>query len=144
VSPGDEWDRNYSRPFPFGDGKLSFKAHNEFLRYENVTDTKTAVIHTDLTVPLDFSIDVRRLLAAIGTSVDQAQLPGGSNPQVMYGGNMTGTMTSWLEPETGQQVKGVGNLDFDMTIRFENLPVDDGRFDMAFTGTFDYELFRLS
>jgi hypothetical protein len=144
VQPGDEWDRNFSRPFPFGEGKLSFTAHNEFLRYETVSDTKTAVIQTDLTVPLDFSIDVRRLLAAIGTSADQAQLPLGSNPQVIYGGNMTGKITSWFQPRTGQQVRGIGNLDFDMTLRFENLPVDDGSLDTAFNGSFDYELFRLS
>ena len=144
VSPGDEWDRNFSRPFPFGDGKLAFTAHNEFLRFESLSDTRTAVIQTDVTVPLDFSIDVRRLLAAIGTSADQAEIPVGSNPEVIYGGDMTGTMTSWFEPTTGQQVKGLGNLDFDMTLRIEGLPVDDGRWDMAFAGTFDYELFRLS
>jgi hypothetical protein len=53
-------------------------------------------------------------------------------------------MTSWFDPKTGQQIKGLGDMDFDMTLRVEDLPVDDGTYDAAFSGAFEYELFRLS
>lgn len=64
VQPGDTWNKNFDRAFPLGDGVMHYATKNRFLRYETIGGIRTAVVRSDLTIPLDWTLNVRELLEA--------------------------------------------------------------------------------
>jgi hypothetical protein len=105
---------------------------------------RTAVIISDMTTPVDFSVDLREVLARAGQSA--AQLPAGVNPEISYGGEMTFRITNWLQPDTGQQVRSRAAGRFDLRILLRGFPQEPGvpRGGVRMTGTMSLSVDRLS
>jgi hypothetical protein len=144
VAPGDEWDKEFSQSFPFGDGKIEYTAHSTFDRYETLHGVRAAVVTTRYTVPLDFSVDLNELAKAFGGS-DGEQLPGmgGMDATIEYGGSGRFTQTSWLDLAGKQVVKTTSNGDFDMTMAFPGLEEQLGTSDFGMSATFSMQMTRL-
>ncbi|MFN2543713.1 MAG: hypothetical protein ABR600_03955 [Actinomycetota bacterium] len=125
VGPGDTWDKTYSRPFPLGGGTIDYSTHNTFDRYETVSGERTAVIESEVRVPLDLTLDLSKLMSMFQGLVGQSGTTGVDalrGVTLRYGGSMKGTQTCWFDPEAGNIVKGLALADFDLTMTFEGLP----------------------
>ncbi len=66
VAPGDSWDKHFSQEFPYGDGAIEYTATSTYDRNETVNGRDAAVIVTNMTVPMDFTMDFKDLLDAAG------------------------------------------------------------------------------
>lgn len=143
VAPGDEWDKEFSQSFPFGDGKIEYTAHSTFDRYESVDGVRAAVITTRYTVPLDFSIDLKDLAKAFGGS-GGGPLPGlgGEDATIEYGGSGTFTQTSWLDLAAKQLVQSTSNGTFDITMSFPGLEQQLGTDGFGMSATFSMQMTR--
>lgn len=144
VAPGDTWEKSFAQEFPFGEGEIRFTSHNRFDRYEDVDGARTAVIVSELTMPLDFSLDFGELLAAFGEGFggDAKGEKALKNATIDYGGRGTFVLTSWVDLANKQMVRSSSRGDFDMTMAFSGIPgVPDGT-ELAFTGTFTQDLER--
>jgi hypothetical protein len=124
VVPGDTWSKDFDVPFPFGGGSLQYRTRNELVRYEDVAGVRTAVIQSDVTVPLDFTLDLRSLMEATGQST--SDFPSGSDPKIAYGGQMVFSATDWFDPASGQEVKELLNGNMDMRMTFKGFPASSG------------------
>ena len=146
VSPGDTWEKQFSQKFPFGKGAIDYTARSAFERYEDVDGSRTAVVTTRFTVPLDFTIDVGELFEAFGDSLGATPTEPSdlADARMIYTGSGSFAMTSWLDLATRELVKSSSSGDFDMTIRvtgFPDGPGFPGRF--SFDGSFTQELERI-
>ena len=72
VSVGDTWDKEFSQDFPFGDGTIDFSATSTYVRNETVNGREAAVIQTQMTVPIDVTLDLAKLLDALGPEITGA------------------------------------------------------------------------
>jgi hypothetical protein len=120
VQPGDSWSKDFTAPFPIGDGELRYRSRNTFLRYEQLGGTKAAVIRSALTLLLDFQIDIRQLAEISGQG--QSGFPAGTNPKISYGGTMSYLATNWFDPKGGQQLKSSIDGTMDIRMRFIDFP----------------------
>jgi hypothetical protein len=145
VSPGDTWNKEFSQAFPFGEGELRYSSQSRFDRYEDRGGVRTAVITSNMTSPLEFTLEFRRLLETLGQTLQDAGLPPGSNPKIVYGGNATVNATSWLDLEARQLVQGRNSSSFDMTMRFEGFPAGEipPGSEVAFSGTASARIDRI-
>ena len=142
VKPGDVWTKDFDVPFPFGGGSIHYSSRNELVRYEAVDGVRAAVIHSDLTIPLDLTLDLRKLLEGTGQST--SELPRGSNPKIVYGGDMTVSVTDWFDPVSGQQLKASLNGTMDMRMTFKDFPATDAPTgEVRLTGTMSISLSSL-
>lgn len=145
VAVGDRWTKEFSQAFPFGEGEIAFTATSTYDRDEGVGGRDAAVIVTELTVPLDFTMEVAELIDALG---DQAPALAGTKhlgaldrAEIAYGGTGEVTQTSWVDLEARELLRTQGRGDFDITLRFLHFPQSPtSAFEMAFTGTFTQEL----
>ena len=101
VKPGDSWDKEYSRPNPFGAGGFSFTAQNRYVRDETVGGRAAAVIDTTLKGPIDFTIDFSRLPASGATPATTAP--------IRYTGSIRSTRRYWLDLAGDQVLKSTGS-----------------------------------
>src|SRR5262249_9201855 len=85
VKPGDTWTKAFDQTLPFGGGNLSYSSHNTFVRYDDVSGVKAAVIRSTMTVPLNLTIDLRKLLETYGQG---GPIPKRSHPTIQYGGDL--------------------------------------------------------
>jgi hypothetical protein len=134
VKPGDTWTKTFSQPFPLGSGSLNYSTNNTFVRYEVVNGVRAAVINTQLTTPLNITMDFRKLLALSG----QARLlPKGTNPTITYSGNVSMNQTAWFDPRMGEMIKQSGQGHFDLSMRFRGFPATMGQpqGQIGFSGT---------
>lgn len=120
VEPGDEWVRDVTQPVPFGEGEIRVHAENEFLRYEDVGSVRTAVIESEVTSPIDWTIDLAEL-AELGGQVDSAgegfaEIEG-LPTSVDYQGEVVQEQTTWLDPDQGEMVRSELSGEFDITTR---------------------------
>ena len=143
VAPGDSWDKRFSQDLPVGEGTIELTAHGEYLRDETIDGVQAAVIQTDLTVPVDFTLDVADALSALGD--DAAAGIGAGIDQLVdasidYGGQGQLTSTSWVDLEAGELVQMNSSGDFDLSMGISGIPgLSDA---IAFTGTFTQDLAR--
>jgi hypothetical protein len=140
VSVGDTWEKTFSQDFPYGDGRVEFNASSTYVRNETVDGRQAAVIQTELTVPLDLTINLSELLEALGpelsgsTGADLGSLKAAS---IAYEGQGSASQTSFVDLQAKQLLKTRSNGDFDITLGFQGLPgIGDVPVNMAFTGTF--------
>jgi len=119
VKPGDTWTKTFDQTLPFGGGELTYTSHNTFVRYEQVSGVKAAVIRSTMTVPLDLTIDLRKLLDTYGQG---ASIPKGSHPTILYGGSVSLDQTAWFDPVGGSLVKSLLAAQFDMQMQFKGFP----------------------
>jgi len=146
VSPGDTWEKRFSQKFPFGKGSIDYTARSAFERYEDVDGTRTAVVTTRFTVPLDFTIDLGELFEAFGGDLGAppTELAELGDARMIYGGSGSFAMTSWFDLATRKLVKSSSSGDFDMTIRVTGFPDAPGfPAEFSFVGTFTQELERI-
>ena len=142
VKPGDVWTKDFEVPFPFGGGSIRYSSRNELVRYEDVDGARAAVIHSDLTIPLDITMDLRKLL--VGTGQSTSELPAGSDPKIAYGGSLTVSMTDWFDPVSGQQLKASLNGAMDMRMTLQDFPTNAGLTgEVRLTGTMSMSLTSL-
>ena len=134
VKPGDTWTKSFTQAFPFGSGSLTYSSVNSLERYETAGGVRTAVIHTTMSVPIDLTMDLRRILALSG---QDRSLPRGTNRTIVYAGKLSMTQTAWFDPKMGQMVKSSSQGRFEFTMRFRGFPARSGQpsGQIAFAGT---------
>lgn len=145
VSPGDSWEKTFSQDVPFGEGTIGFTATSTLEGYEEVNGVDAARVTTELTVPLDFTLDLGDLLATIGDSLGatgptDAELDLIADASIAYGGQGTVSMTSWVDAEAKEMLRSSSEGSFDIAMTFTGVPGFDG--EMAFDGTFTQDVER--
>jgi hypothetical protein len=144
VDVGDTWTKSFDQDLPFGMGRLRYDVESTLLRYEMVDRNRYAVLFSKLSLPLDMSIDLKKVLAASGNTAGQI-LPVGSNPRMKFGGTMNMQQTAWFDQAHGELDRTSANATFDMTIAFEDFPQQAGAPTgaMTFSGTMNLQVQRL-
>ncbi|HEX6231245.1 MAG TPA: hypothetical protein VF029_05990 [Actinomycetota bacterium] len=144
VAPGDTWTKEFSQEFPYGEGRIEYTARSTYDRNEGIGGVEAAVIVTEMSVPLDFTMDFRDLLASLGEdalgTAGAEDLDGLADASIAYGGAGAFTQTSWVDLGAQELVKTDTSGDFDLTMAFGGIPGFEG--EMAFTGTFTQQLER--
>lgn len=143
VAPGDTWDKHFSQKFPFGKGTIEFTATSTYDRNEDVNGVEAAVIVTEMTVPLDFTLDFAKLLSQFGEELGATGATGLGELEdatIVYGGEGSFTQTSFLDLGARQLLRTQSAGEFDIAMQFGGIPGFEGA--MAFTGTFTQELER--
>lgn len=145
VSVGDSWNKEFSQDFPFGDGAIEYTASSTYVRDETVDGRDAAVIQTQMTVPLDFTLDLAELVEAFGpeiagvtgaTGLDQL-----GDAKLGYAGQGTFEQTSFVDLEAEELLRSNSQGEFDITMRFEGIPgLGEGSGAMDFSGTFSQDL----
>jgi hypothetical protein len=140
VSVGDTWDKEFSQDFPFGEGTIDFSATSTYVRNETVNGRDAAVIETEMTVPIDMTLDLAELLDALGPEITGAtgagldQLDEGS---IAYLGRGTVTQTSFVDLDAQELLKTQSSGRFDISMTFEGIPgLAEGSAEMNFAGSF--------
>lgn len=144
VAPGDTWTKEFSQEFPFGRGTIDYTATSTYERNEDVNGVEAAVIVTEMTVPLDFTLNFQDLLATLGEEALGATgatgLEGFEKAKIVYGGEGSFTQTSWVDLGAKELLAMDSAGDFDITMAFAGIAGFEG--EMAFTGTFTQRLER--
>lgn len=142
VDVGDTWTKKFDQDLPFGMGSLRYEVDSSFLRYDTVDGKRTAVLFSTLSLPLDMSIDLKKLLSATGGSGGGDAIPG--NPKMQFGGTMTMQQTAWFDQALGELRRTSAHATFDMTIEFKDFPqsaTPTGK--IGFNGTMNLDVNRL-
>jgi hypothetical protein len=145
VAVGDTWDKEFSQDFPFGEGTIEFSATSTYARDETVDGREAAVIETEMTVPLDVTLDLAALVDALGPelagatgSVPLDDLGGG---KIGYSGGGTLTQTSFVDLAAGELLESQSEGEFEISMRLEGIPgIADAPVEMDFSGTFTQDL----
>jgi hypothetical protein len=139
VQPGDTWTQETTAAFPLiSGGALHVSEEITFVRYQMVHGTRAAVLQDHASIPLNLTIDARKILKALGGPVpDSLQ---GSNIQLVYGGTVTQDVTSWFDPAAGRMLSFSGQARIDATITASNLPPGTNPPPMTISGTISVTL----
>lgn len=143
VAPGDTWEKHFSQDFPYGDGAIEFSATSTYDRNETVNGVEAAVIVTQLSVPMDFTMDFQELIDSLGEDLGAAGATGIdalANASISYSGQGDITQTSFVDLDAKQLLRTQSTGDFDITMGFTGLAGFEGA--MTFTGTFTQQLER--
>jgi hypothetical protein len=144
VSVGDTWEKEFSQDFPFGEGTIDFSATSTYERDEEVNGTTAAVIVTDLTVPLDFTLSFADLLETLGPELAGAtgseQLDALGDASIAYGGQGAFTQTSFVDLEAKELLRTQSEGTFDIQMEFSGIPGVESAGTVDFTGTFSQDL----
>jgi len=143
VAVGDTWDKEFSQEFPFGEGTISFTATSTYERDETVDGREAAVIVTEMTVPMDFTMNFADLLASLGP--EAAGLTGADllgKAQIAYVGEGTVEQTSFVDLAAQELLETQGSGTFDIVMSFTGIPGLEvaGPAEVAFDGTFTQEM----
>lgn len=144
VKVGESWTKRFDQELPFGMGRFRYDVDSKLLRYENSGGRRMAVLFSTLSVPLDMTIDLKKVLGASGNSAGQL-LPAGSNPKMKFGGSMSMQQTAWFDHAQGELDRTSGNATFDMSIDFKDFPQEANPLtgQMHLTGTMSLQVQRL-
>lgn len=149
VSPGDTWNKDYSQELPYGMGTMSIQTRNRFARYEDVDGVEAAVIQSDITLPLDMTIDLGEMLAAMAENNPDLAAGAGEVQGVTidYGGSMTMHMTSWIASDEQRLLKSDSTGTFDISMAFSGMEGLSsgmgGEFEASFRGDFTQKFERI-
>ncbi|MBO0682348.1 MAG: hypothetical protein J2P45_04250 [Candidatus Dormibacteraeota bacterium] len=115
IKPGDSWSRTFTTPGPYGQGNITYTSESRFLRYENLSGGRAAVIQTKTTVPLDISVDPQTFAGTAGAASPAPPPVGGT---VRIQATDTNTATIWFDVRTGQVTRliTVSNTDQTTTV----------------------------
>ncbi|MBO0837682.1 MAG: hypothetical protein J2P28_19525, partial [Actinobacteria bacterium] len=119
VKPGDTWTQTVTRLGPYGQGSVTYKSQNHFLRYEDLPSGRAAVIQTKTTVPLDDNVDLQSY-AGTGGSAGPTPAPIGAPGSGMVRVQVTyaTSTTTWFEVQTGQVARTTTVFTSDQTTTF--------------------------
>lgn len=145
VQVGDTWDKDFSQEFPFGEGTIEFAATSTYERNETVDGREAAVIVTDMTVPMSFTLSFADLLAALGPEVTGAtgtDLSLFDAAEIAYTGQGTVSQTSFVDLAAKELLRSESSGGFDISMSFTGIPGLEvvGPAEVAFTGTFTQEM----
>jgi hypothetical protein len=144
VAPGDTWGKEFSQDFPFGEGTIEFTATSTYERNETVDGREAAVIVTEMTVPMDFTMRLTELIEALGEDTFGASGTTGLDPlreaTIAYGGRGEFTQTSFVDLDEQELLRTRSAGDFEISMVFDGIPGFEGTMD--FTGTFTQALER--
>ena len=119
VAPGDTWEIDHVQELGFGEGGIDIHADNRLLRYDEVNGIETVVVKSDLDGQIDMSFHPSDLSAEAlpqGLPADAADFP--SRQPMRYTGELTADMESWIDPLTGEVLRGEGELSMSISINF--------------------------
>jgi hypothetical protein len=142
VKVGDAWTKTFTQDAPFLDTGVTYEARSHLLRYEDVDGVRAAVIQTELTMPLDFTFDLREAAKLAGGS---AGLPDGIDPTISFDGEAVMDSTSWLDSDRGELLKGLNQGTYAMSMKLDGFDAS-GAFpggEASMEGTLDISLDRL-
>jgi hypothetical protein len=144
VKVGDSWTKDFDQELPFGMGRFRYSVNSTLLRYGDIDGKRMAVIFSTLSLPLDMTIDLKKILAASGAS-GAGSFPGGGNPKMNFGGSMTMKQTAWFDPARGELARSSANANFDMTIEFKDFAsqANPPAGAMSFKGTMELHVQRV-
>ena len=145
VEVGDTWTKEFSQEFPFGEGTIGFSATSTYERDETVDGHEAAVIVTEMTVPMDFTLSFAALLEALGPTATGAS---GTDPslfqeaRITYRGEGTVAQTSFVDLQAQELLRTEGSGAFDLEMSFTGIPGLEaaGAAEVAFVGTFTQEM----
>jgi hypothetical protein len=144
VSVGDTWEKEFSQDFPFGEGTIDFSATSTYERDEEVKGRTAAVIVTQLTVPLDFTLSFSDLLETLGPELAGAtgagQLEALEDASIDYGGQGAFTQTSFVDLEAKELLRTQSQGTFDIAMEFSGIPGVEEAGRISFTGDFTQDL----
>ena len=133
VTPGDTWVKDFAIPYPLGGGTLKYHAENEFVGFEDLSGTRAAVIHSEITVPVKLVIPTRRFFEAAGA--DPSNLPPEAVGTLRYAGSMSASQENWLDPERQREIKATSHGTMDFRMRISGFQA--GNSVIRFQGSFD-------
>lgn len=122
VGPGDEWVKDIDQPLPFGQGSVRLHSENEFVRYEDVGEIRAAVIESDISSPIDWTIDLTEFADfadRVGGERVTAEEFKGLPTSISYEGEVEQEQTTWLDPNRGEVLRSELTGEFDVTTRAE-------------------------
>ena len=145
VSVGDTWDKEFSQDFPFGEGTIEFSASSTYLRNETLDGREAAVIETEMTVPMDVTLDLATLVDALGPEIagvtGSAGLDDLGDAKIGYAGGGTLTQTSFVDLAAAELLESQSEGEFEISMSFEGIPgLADAPVQMDFSGTFTQDL----
>ncbi len=145
VAPGDTWDKHFSQDFPFGHGSIEYTATSTYERNDTVNGRDAAVIATDMTVPMDFTLDFEELLKAMGDELEASGATGIdmlSAASMAYSGTGTIRQTSFVDLGANELLKTESTGDFDISMEITGLADLGLGGAIGFTGTFTQSMER--
>ena len=144
VSVGDTWEKEFSQDFPFGEGTIEFSATSTYERDEEVNGRTAAVIVTDLTVPMDFTLSFADLIETLGPELAGAtgagELDAFADASIEYGGEGAFTQTSFVDLEASELLRTQSEGTFDIAMTFSGVPGLESSGTIDFTGSFSQDL----
>jgi hypothetical protein len=143
VAPGDTWTKEFSQDFPFGEGTIEYTATSTYERNETVNGREAAVIVTQMSVPMEFTMNFQDLIDSLGEDLGAAGATGLdalSEARVAYSGQGDFTQTSFVDLEAKELLRMESSGAFDISMSFGGVPGFEGAMD--FTGSFTQELER--
>jgi hypothetical protein len=119
VKPGDTWTKNYDQQNPLGTGTIHVTTTSKYLRDEKVNGTQAAVVQTNVTTPMDMSIDFSKF----------GQMTGSANPMPLPGiqgmtiqGSQVADITTWLDNGAHRMLKTTMSDKIDASFSFVMAP----------------------
>ena len=144
VAPGDSWEKEFSQEFPFGEGTIEYTASSTYQRNEDVNGRQAAVIVTELTVPMDFTLRFDELISALGedalAGAGPAEIGAIRDATISYGGQGEFSQTSYVDLDAKEMLRTTGAGDFEISMTFEGIPGFSGGID--FSGSFTQSVER--
>jgi hypothetical protein len=120
VGPGARWSRAFDQALPPGPATLRYSTVNSFVRYQDASGIRTAVVSANVSVPVQVTVEPNRLGGA------QASSPppdgSGATPTVEYSGSSSWNQMAWVDPKAGALVRLATTGSVDMTMSFRNFP----------------------
>lgn len=143
VEPGDEWDASFSSQLPFGRGSVRYEGTSRFLRYERITDTRAALIRTELTGRMDLALALDELLAAMAGMENAPEGSELAGIEATFRGGFSVTQHSWVDAEDGDLLRASSTTPFDLSASIEGLDDLQG-LTFTFEGRSTMEIERVS
>lgn len=147
VSVGDTWDKEFSQDVPFGEGSIEYTASSTYARDETVDGRQAAVIQTQITVPLDFTLELSQLIETLGPEIAGATgVPAAGElegARLGYAGRGAFEQTSFVDLDAQELLRSNSQGEFDISMTFEGIPglgEDAASGTMDFSGTFSQDL----
>ncbi|HEY1332509.1 MAG TPA: hypothetical protein VGH10_13690 [Actinomycetota bacterium] len=144
VKPGDSWSKTYSQPNPFGDGSITYTTETHYVSNQMMQGVNAAVLQSTTTVPLNMTIDVRKMLKSAGS--DATGSLDGADPKFTYKGSVTMNQTAWFDVPNKQMLATQVQGHFDLHMSVSGLPAGESfpGGEIGFTGDLTMSLTRTS
>ncbi len=109
VAPGDSWEIDHFQEFGFAEGGFDLHAQNELLRYDEVDGVETVVVRSDVTGPIELTVDPTDLPPELLPEPGMEIPTGGPDiGPITYTGSLSSEGESWVDPLTGDVLRSQG------------------------------------